>query len=184
MCARRWTRVARFSEVYTFQLGFRKGSPNPLPLWRVGSFCVAGGRRRWRVGTRAAAACRRAAARLAPVDSRITRGGDRLSLARVRARALGGGALKLRVVVDVLVCLRRARVALGTGAWRLGWDRGMWAAAHTMSIISPSSGFGCDMSSWIETSTVEMLSDGFHAPFGGMLSVSRQMRPAESMFGW
>ena len=31
---------------------------------------------------------------------------------------------------------------------------------------------------------VPMLIEGFHAPLGGMLSVSRQMRPAVSMFGW
>ena len=29
VCARRWTRVARFSEVYTFQLGFRKRLTQP-----------------------------------------------------------------------------------------------------------------------------------------------------------
>jgi len=36
----------------------------------------------------------------------------------------------------------------------------------------------------MEARTVDRLSDGFHAPLGGILSTSKQMRPAVSMLGW
>lgn len=82
---------------------------------------------------------------------------------RMLPSALDSDALELRPVVDVLLCLRewstliqhigRVRVC----AWATEQER-------TISTISPSSGFGCDMSNRIDDSTVDTFREGFHAP--------------------
>jgi len=53
-----------------------------------------------------------------------------------------------------------------------------------MSVMRPSSGLGCSKRSLMVDRTVEMFRDGFQAPLGGMFSVSKQILPLESMFGW
>ena len=51
-----------------------------------------------------------------------------------------------------------------------------------MSVTSPSSGFGCASSRPTEASRVPRLREGFQAPLGGMLRMSRQMRPSAGTF--
>ena len=77
--------------------------------------------------------------------------------------ALDSDALELRPVVDVLLCLReRSTLIQHTRRVRAC----AWAAEQerTISTISPSSGFGCDMSKRIDDSTVDTFREGFHAP--------------------
>lgn len=50
--------------------------------------------------------------------------------------------------------------------------------------MRPSSGLGCANNRRIIERTVGTFSDGTHDPLGGIFSVSRQMRPPVSMFGW
>eukprot|EP00965_Chrysotila_dentata_P208676 6184836-Pleurochrysis_carterae.AAC.1 len=52
--------------------------------------------------------------------------------------------------------------------------------ARTMSSMSPSSAFGCDMSSWIDESIVETLRDGFHAPCTRTCSAALSAEPCGS----
>lgn len=53
-----------------------------------------------------------------------------------------------------------------------------------MSGIRPSSGLGMLSSSRMVVINALIDTEGFHDPFGGIFSVSRQMRPSVSMFGW
>ena len=54
----------------------------------------------------------------------------------------------------------------------------------TMSVMRPSSGFGCSRRSLMVDRTVGMFRDGFQAPLGGMFKVSKHIRPLESILGW
>lgn len=53
-----------------------------------------------------------------------------------------------------------------------------------MSVISGSFGLGEAISKRIEVKILERLCAGLHPPEGGNLRMSRQILPAESMFGW
>lgn len=55
---------------------------------------------------------------------------------------------------------------------------------RTMSGMSPSSGLGIASSSRIVVSSAVRLIAGPQLPFGGIFSVSKQMRPSVSMLGW
>ena len=48
------------------------------------------------------------------------------------------------------------------------------------------SGDGVGESGWARRTfgVAWTVAEGFHEPLGGMLRMSRQIRPAESMFGW
>ena len=82
---------------------------------------------------------------------------------RMLPSALDSDALELRPVVDVLLCLREWGTLIQHTRRVRAWA---WAAEQerTISTISPSSGFGCDMSNRIDDSTVDTLREGFHAP--------------------
>ena len=53
-----------------------------------------------------------------------------------------------------------------------------------MSGMRPSSALGLPISRRTVARTVETEREGTQDPFGGIFSVSRQMRPPLSMFGW
>lgn len=92
--------------------------------------------------------------------------------------AVGSGACSgLGASASSLAYLRvhsRAVVKNSCFSFMYCWD---------MSPMSPSAGLGSAMSRRMVTRTVPKFNDGVHPPFGGILRVSKHIRPPVSIFG-